>query len=278
MSPARRFTGTDRATLLRAQRARERSLRRELAVTLRGVADLVSDFDRRLGVAMGGQVPATFIRDLHLYLQARQRALAGALVEPVTRAGPGSEPRFGLSAAELALQQAGVLVQGLEQRQLVALRVQLATLMQVGPSTEFLDALAHTVGLTDRQARQVARVVQGQLAAGASQAAAARVGRQVTERLLAYRARLIARHEATQYTNDLVLQRARAAGGRVLKQSVSARDGHVDEDDPIRGPCIINDNGQRIPLEATFPSGHSRPPYHIGCRCLLEIWVAEQAA
>lgn len=150
--------------------------------------------------------------------------------------------------------------------------------MELGPSGDLLDAIAGTVGLTEKQARHVARVIRAQLEAGASERAAARAGRAATERLLQVRSRLIARQEANRYTNDLVMQRARVVGGTVLKQSVSARDGNVDADNPLRGPCVINDNGERIPLDATFPSGHQQPPYHIGCRCLVEIWVEETVA
>lgn len=200
--------------------------------------------------------------------------MAAALVLPDVRRQVGET----VSAALLARMQIAELVRSITQPQLEALRVELATLMNVGPSGQLLDAIADVVGLTPRQAAHVRRLVERAVADGASPATAARLGRVTTNRLLEVRSQLIARTEATRYTNDVIQARARQvadAGRRVLHQWVSARDENVDADDRLTGPCIINDDGQRRRPGDRFPSGHTAPPAHPGCRCLLEIWVED---
>lgn len=255
--------------------ARERRLRPIVRRGLEALAEIFTPGELQLAAAMGGQVaPDRLIQTVVNRLRALQPELEAALrdgTRPLERQFPATTP------ADLAAHQVAELIREIGPRQLAAVREQLAILMEQGPRPDLVRAIGQATGLTKRQAAQVGRIVQAQLAGGASRPAAMRAGRAAATRLLDFRTRLIARTEAVRYTNDLVQLRAEtvAAGGRtVRRQWLSARDGNVDGGNPL-GPCALNDNGELVGLQETFRSGHSRPPAHPGCRCVIELLVEE---
>lgn len=178
---------------------------------------------------------------------------------------------------QLARRQIGDLIRELSPAQLLAVRAQLAALVQLGPTESVLGAIGQAAGLTARQTQAVAGFYRRSVEQGVGPGAAMEAAQKYADRLQDQRARTIARHEAVDFTNQLVLERGRAVdngAGRVTKQSVSARDGRVDGG-LVTGICQVLDDGNRIPINQPFVfEGQSfdGPPYHIGCRCLVEIW------
>lgn len=169
------------------------------------------------------------------------------------------------------------LVRHLNDSQRRTVQEQLTQLMRWGVTPERLDAIGDATGLTPRQAAHVGRIYELQVKNGASEAMAQRVARNVQERLIAYRAKVIARTEATRFTNAVVQNRGEQLdlqGTRMVKQWVSARDDRVDE------ICSDLDNGEAIPVGEAFASIEGPllyPPAHPMCRCLLDIFTAEDA-
>lgn len=181
---------------------------------------------------------------------------------------------------ELARLRIGALIQQLEDEALAAVRLQLSLIADAGITPEAIRAIGQATGLTERQVAQVERARRAALTAGASEASAARTAAGVRAKLLDQRARLIARHETVSFVNETIRERGlqvEAAGSRVLKQSVSARDEHVDGGNPF-GICRVLDDGKRIPIGDKFMfegQAFDGPPYHVGCRDILELWVDE---
>lgn len=280
---AHRLAG--RGELRRLLAIRERRLLVVIRAALADLRPLVSRQDLRIAAAMGGQLPPVGAA-IERRWQEHVEAMIAALVTPVPvrRAAPAPDPaeeqrrrREAQAVQDLARRQIGALIRELSPAQLQAVRVQLASLMELGPTPAVLGAIAHAAGLTSRQTQAVASFYRRALEQGSGPGAAMEAAQGYADRLLDLRARTIARHEAVDFTNQLVLERGRqvgAGGGRVTKQWVSARDGRVDGG-LITGVCRQLDNNDRIPIDRPFVFEGQRydgPPAHIGCRCLVEIW------
>lgn len=74
-----------------------------------------------------------------------------------------------------------------------------------------------------------------------------------------YRARMIAQTESNNALSEAFMDRSREMG-------VTGKSWIVFHPCPI---CQANADAKAIPLEATFPSGHSRPSAHPNCKCTL---------
>lgn len=261
-------------------------VRRELLVRERrllvAVRKLLAELHRTMdaaefrGSAVLGQLHPHQIAALERVWQRHVDEMVGALAAPVRK--QEEDFPFGFtSPEELAARQIGELIRELGPAQVIAVRRQLADLMDLGPRPEIIQAIGQATGLTSRQAHAVSAFLKRQLEAGISRMTAARAATRYADRLLDLRARTIARHEAVSFTNQLVLERGRAVGGagaRMTKQWVSSRDDRVDGGDPT-GICRLLDNNERIPIDEDFEAGGETfdgPPAHIGCRCLVEIW------
>lgn len=83
------------------------------------------------------------------------------------------------------------------------------------------------------------------------------------------RAETIARTELALAHSEGNLMAWRRSGVVTGKKSVLS-DGH-DLDDI----CNVNAAAGTIPLDASFPSGHSAPPYHPNCECAVSPVVGE---
>lgn len=261
---------------------RERALLTVIQGALRDIRRMLGREDLRTAAALG-HTPVV-APDVARKWEQHEAAMIAALLQPVRvlRAEPDPAERrrqaaLDALAEDLARRQIGALIRELSPAQLQAVRAQLAALMELGPTRAVLEAIGAATGLTARQTQAVAGVYRRQLEAGATPSSALRFAEVYADRLLDLRARTIARQEAVAYTNNLVLERGRqaaAGGGVITKQSVSARDDRVDGGNP-RGICRVLDNGKRIPLDQPFVfegQAFDGPPYHIGCRDLLEIW------
>lgn len=223
---------------------------------------------------------------LRTVLAALEAALLRSLVaEALTEAffdpGSGTSLTEQTTPEQLARQHIGLLIRELEAEGLAAVRLQLTLIADAGITPEAIAAIGQATGLTRRQVAQVERARRAALNQGASEAAAARTAAGVRAKLLDQRARLIARHETVSFVNATIRERGlevEAAGNRVLKQSVSARDEHVDGGNPF-GICRVLDNGTRIPIGDKFVfqgQAFDGPPYHVGCRDILELWVEDE--
>lgn len=245
---------------------------------LREIRGLLSSGDLRIAAAMNRapQLEPKILQRWHGYVEQ----MVAALITPVRLTRGAPDPFTARTAEELARQQLGRLIAELSPTQLAAVQVQLAKLIEFGPSTEVLAAIARATGLTALQTRQVANAYQAALKQGMLPGRAMLTAQGVADRLLEQRAQTIARHEAVTYTNQLVLLRGRtvdAGSGVIVKQWVSARDGRVDGGLPF-GVCKQLDNNARIPIADPFVFEgveYDAPPAHIGCRCVLEIWRDE---
>lgn len=272
-----------RGELRRLLAIRERRLLTVIRAALADLRQLVSRQDLRIAAAMGGQLPPIGAA-IERRWQQHVEAMIAALVTPtsVARAEPDlieehRRRREAQAVQDLARRQIGELIRELSPAQLQAVRVQLAALVELGPTPAVLGAIAQATGLTGRQTQAVAGFYRRAVESGAGPGAAMEAAQKYADRLLDLRARTIARHEAVDFTNQLVLERGRqvgAGGGRVTKQWVSARDGRVDGG-LISGVCRQLDNNERIPIDRPFVfegQSYDGPPAHIGCRCLVEIW------
>jgi len=266
---ARRLTA-GRVAHLRTVARIQRRLQPTLHSGLVGLGQLLTPAEW-LAAAVVRIVPSSFLARLRERLAALEaelvrRLVAEALAETLLEQ---------TSPDELARLRIGELIRQIEEEGLVAVRLQLSLIADAGMTPEAIATIGQATGLTTRQVAQVERARRAALNAGATEAAAAHTAGRVRRRLIDQRAKLIARTETVRYVGDLVQERGEAvaaAGGRVERQWVSARDEAVDAGNPI-GPCKRNDDGKRRSLSEVFPSGHDRPPAHPGCRCLLELWV-----
>lgn len=270
-----------RQELRRQMAVRESRLARVVAQALREIRTLLTAQDLRIATAMNQapQLERTITQRWHGYVEQMVQALLQPVRLARADADPISDAAF-RSAEELARRQIGQLIRELSPAQLAAVRQQLATLLQLGPTPEVLQAIARATGLTSQQTQQVANTFRRALENGMGPGTAMQTAQAHADRLLEQRAQTIARHEAVDYTNQLVLARGRAvdAGtGIIVKQWVSARDLRVDGGNPL-GVCRLLDDNARIPIDEPFVVDgemYDAPPAHIGCRCLLEIWRDE---
>lgn len=270
-----------RQELRRQMAVRESRLARVVAQALREIRTLLTAQDLRIATAMNQapQLERTITQRWHGYVEQMVQALLQPVRLARADADPISDAAF-RSAEELARRQIGQLIRELSPAQLAAVRQQLATLLQLGPTPEVLQAIARATGLTSQQTQQVANTFRRALENGMGPGTAMQTAQAHADRLLEQRAQTIARHEAVDYTNQLVLARGRAVdagSGIIVKQWVSARDLRVDGGNPL-GVCRQLDNNARIPIDEPFVVDgemYDAPPAHIGCRCLLEIWRDE---
>lgn len=247
----------------------ERALRRPLARALGALARASGPALLRELVRSGHRIPraAEQLR-LRGILEAHKAELQDALLRirlPVREQAGEDVPA---TAARIAAWRIGELIRQIELQQLNTIRWQLEQLFERGPTDALIERIGRTAGLTQQMAAYVQKVTDQAIAAGASEAAAARQGEALAGELMRRRGKLIARTEAVDFTNQVVEERGRILGTGTVKQSVSARDTNVC---PI---CRKNEQAGPIPMNASFPSGHQRPTYHPGCRCLLEVEAA----
>jgi len=272
------YSRTDQRRALAVREQRLVGIVQRALIEIRG---LLTSGDLRIAAAMNRapHLQPKLLQVWHGYVEQLVQALLAPVrltrAEPDPIGGPAAR-----SAEELARQQLGRLIAELSPTQLAAVQVQIAKLLEFGPSPEVLGAIGQATGLTALQTRQVANAYAAALAQGMSPGRAMLTAQGIADQLLAQRAQTIARQEAVTYTNQLVLQRGRAvdAGtGVITKQWVSARDGRVDGG-LLFGVCRQLDDNTRIPIDAPFTFAgfeYDAPPAHIGCRCILEIWRSE---
>lgn len=122
--------------------------------------------------------------------------------------------------------------------------------------------------LDETTASEIERILVAGLEEGLSYSQIAKL---ITEKFSdfgAARARMIAITEIGNAYSDATLQNAlhlEDSGIAMEKSSLTVGDDKVD------GECEANEAAGWIAAAATFPSGHSRPLYHVRCRCALLV-------
>lgn len=131
--------------------------------------------------------------------------------------------------------------------------------------------VAQVVGLTNRQAQAVARYADALRAAGSpiTDGLVTRYGAQ----LLRHRSRMIARHETIQAANagrrEQWLQEMRQ--GLIAHERWEREWVAIVPSDGRTCPYCEEQDGQRAPIEGTYPDGSGGPPGHVICRCTEKL-------
>jgi hypothetical protein len=179
----------------------------------------------------------------------------------------------GLPVAELAYwarQRAAALVVGITEQTRQALRETIAQAIQSGLSpARAAKLIENVVGLNTVQARAIAKRAAELMERGVSASRSRTILDRYAARLRRQRARVIARHELIQAAN----------AGRRAQWERNVRDGVilperwerewvaiVPSDGRTCRYCIGQD-GQRAPINGSYPNGSSGPPGHVLCRC-----------
>jgi hypothetical protein len=179
----------------------------------------------------------------------------------------------GLPVADLAFwarQRAAGLVVGITEQTRRALRETIAQAITDGLSPPRAAKLVEAViGLNTVQARALAKRSAELVERGVSAARRDAILARYAARLRRQRAQVIARHELMQAAN----------AGRRAQWSGNVRDGLIAPDRwqrewvaivPSDGRTCrycIGQDGQRAPINGTYPDGSSGPPGHTLCRC-----------
>lgn len=252
---------TDRATVLAVINRVRSQVRVPLRVLFADISRFLNSEVVVTEILESGTVPRSIVRQVLARTEAVERDLTLRMARAVTRVAPGVDPG---AVAAIAAEQAQILTQRLITQQ-EAVLARLGPLVARSGDPEAVRALAQLANLPERQAVALATRMADRLEAdkpirGLIRQASGRVTR---------RAGLIAQDESVGAVNATIEQSARgvpAVGKRILKQSVSRRDGRVDE------VCAMADNGDKIGIDQPFANGLGRPPFHVGCRCSLRLW------
>jgi hypothetical protein len=169
-----------------------------------------------------------------------------------------------------ARRRAGELIQGVSQETRYAVRRIVETAVARGTAPrETGKLLESVVGLTDRQAQAVARYRETLIAEGVKPATVDRMTARYGARLLRLRAQNIALTETIRAANE----GRRAVWSRNVQEGTILPDrwerewvAIVPSDGRTCRYCIGQD-GQRAPIDGTYPNGDSGPPGHTRCRC-----------
>jgi SPP1 gp7 family putative phage head morphogenesis protein len=169
-----------------------------------------------------------------------------------------------------ARRQAGELIQGVSMETRYAVRriIEAAVARGTAPreTGKLLEAI---VGLTERQAQAVARYRATLVEAGTKPAILDRLVARYGTRLLRHRAQMIARTETIRAANE----GRRAQWQRNVQEGVILPErwerewvAIVPSDGRTCSVCVDLD-GQRAPIDGTYPDGSDGPPGHPVCRC-----------
>jgi SPP1 gp7 family putative phage head morphogenesis protein len=172
--------------------------------------------------------------------------------------------------ASWARAEAAALVVDVTEETRRAIRELIAQSIQVGRvPRETAKLLQDVVGLTRAQQRAVQRYADTLAAEGVLPALRDRLVTRYADRLLLERARTIARTESMRAANE----------GRRRQWQQDARDGLILRErwerewlaivpgDGRTCPICTDLDGQRAPIDGSYPNGMSGPPAHPRCRC-----------
>jgi hypothetical protein len=184
------------------------------------------------------------------------------------------DPFVAAGLREWATTQAAQLVRGVtdETRQAIRRIVTDAVARGTVPR-DTAKLIQAVVGLTEPQARAVARYRAALVAEGVLPFRVDRLTERYGARLLRHRARVIARHETMLAANEgrrAVWERERREGvidpNRWEREWVAI----VPSDGRTCRFCVGMD-GQRAPINGSYPNGSSGPPGHVICRCTEKL-------
>ncbi len=129
--------------------------------------------------------------------------------------------------------------------------------------------LESVVGLTERQAQAVARYRANLLAEDVKPATVDRLVSRYGTRLLKFRSQLIARTETIRAANEgrRAQWQRNVAEGTILPERWEREWVAIVPSDGRTCPYCEGQDGQRAPIDGTYPNGDDGPPGHPACRC-----------
>jgi hypothetical protein len=203
-----------------------------------------------------------------LAVAAAAPPLAGTRVDILVRLATNE----GLNAERIdwARRRAGELVRDVGQETRWAVRrIVEASVSRGTHPAQTAKLLEAVVGLTERQAQAVARYRAALIADGVTPATVDRMTARYGARLLRLRARMIARTETIRAANE-----GRRAGwsrnvaeGTILPERWEREWVAIVPSDGRTCRYCVQQDGQRAPIDGTYPNGASGPPGHPDCRC-----------
>jgi hypothetical protein len=178
----------------------------------------------------------------------------------------------GLNAARIdwARARAGALVRDVSTETRWAIRriVEQAVARGTAPR-ETATLLEAIVGLTERQAQAVARYRATLVAEGVRPLTVDRLTARYGARLLRFRSQNIALTETIRAANEgrRAQWQRNVAEGTILPERWEREWVAIVPSDGRTCPYCVGQDGQRAPIDGTYPNGDTGPPGHTRCRC-----------
>lgn len=141
---------------------------------------------------------------------------------------------------------------------------------QEWPPRELARHLRSSIGLTERQVGQIARLRQDLHAAGVDASTLARRIEQRSAQLIRQRATNIARTETLRASNSGQLEAWRQGDEAGLLNANVVKEWIVTPDERLCPLCEPLD-GAHAALDELFPGGVEAPPLHPSCRCAVGL-------
>lgn len=178
---------------------------------------------------------------------------------------------FALAAAE---RQAAKFVTGVSRETRMAIRTVVAEGFREGlPTREIAKLIRPAIGLTQRQARAVARAARLDESRGMASDRVRAKAEKYAQRLLKQRAVMIARTEVIASATAGQVQLWREAQGEGLLPPQAEKTWIVTDDDRLCNICAAFD-GLTVPINSSFTVAEitvSGPPAHPQCRCAIGL-------
>jgi hypothetical protein len=214
-----------------------------------------------------------------------ERGLAVALAAPGVKAAPpgvlvgidadlllrlATNEGLNIERIDWARRQAGELIQGVSMETRYAVRriIEAAVARGTAPreTGKLLEAI---VGLTNRDAQAVARYQATLVEAGTRPATVDRLVDRYGTRLLKHRAQMIARTETIRAANEgrRAVWSRNVQEGTILPERWEREWVAIVPSDGRTCPYCEEQDGQRAPIDGTYPDGSAGPPGHPLCRC-----------
>jgi hypothetical protein len=187
----------------------------------------------------------------------------------------------GLNIAQVdwARRQAAELVTGVSQETRWAIRriVEQSVARGTHPR-ETATLLDNIIGLTVRQAEAVRRYQASLVEEGVKPATMDRLVSRYADRLLRHRARMIARTETIRAANEgrRAVWSRNVLEGTILPERWEREWVAIVPSDGRTCRYCIGQDGQRAPIDGTYPDGSSGPPGHPDCRCTESLVRASE--
>jgi hypothetical protein len=243
------------------------------------------DVDRTIAALRLEQLDALATAVEPILHRTAERGLAVALAAPpaadatLTVQLTDNTP-FRATLVEFARRQAGALVRDVSTETRRAIRRIIEQAVHAGRRpADTASLLEDIVGLTNRQAQAVRRFRDAHLEAGTSPATMDRLVSRYADRLLRFRARMIARTETIRAANEgrRSQWRRNVDEGTILPDRWEREWVAIVPSDGRTCRYCVGQDGQRAPIDGSYPNGSSGPPGHPDCRCTEKLVRAGEA-